>query len=320
MSVFERFPVYSYVYSFLSSPFLLTLYTLTHTQLRVDISHCCEAHDWVFYFQYSNILPGLQASIGVTCSYFSHPILCPPDASNECKMANYNVKLQVTVVSWPCALHASSEMQHIYTAASSWGKPERVLEFHNPCVGATHADMQLVIQLDQLLRLHRHEVLKLYTQTVSYVASHAKVCSTPTHTCGSSWNIWMHSFTIYNLRSKHAYTHTHNCNAVPLVWGSLRLPPIDTKSALQITAVVLKWNDRLQLLCLKPESIRFSFQSLQTWLTQNLTGGVNGGVHVTDVTNASRTMLVNIHNIHTHQWDPDLCKWVMDYGLVKEIT
>jgi hypothetical protein len=33
----------------------------------------------------------------------------------------------------------------------------------------------------------------------------------------------------------------------------------------------------------------------------NLTGGVDGGVHVTDVTNASRTMLMNIH---TQQWDP----------------
>jgi len=41
--------------------------------------------------------------------------------------------------------------------------------------------------------------------------------------------------------------------------------------------------------------------------TQNLTGGVNGGVHVTDVTNASRTMLMNIHTL---QWDPELCRQV----------
>ena len=38
---------------------------------------------------------------------------------------------------------------------------------------------------------------------------------------------------------------------------------------------------------------------------QNLTGGIDGGVHVTDVTNASRTMLMNIHTL---QWDPELCK------------
>ncbi len=38
---------------------------------------------------------------------------------------------------------------------------------------------------------------------------------------------------------------------------------------------------------------------------QKLTGGVNGGVHVTDVTNASRTMLMNITTL---QWDHHLCK------------
>lgn len=36
---------------------------------------------------------------------------------------------------------------------------------------------------------------------------------------------------------------------------------------------------------------------------QNLTGGVNGGIHVTDVTNASRTMLMNIRTL---QWDSEL--------------
>lgn len=38
---------------------------------------------------------------------------------------------------------------------------------------------------------------------------------------------------------------------------------------------------------------------------QCLTGGKSGGVHVTDVTNASRTMLFNIHTL---DWDPELCK------------
>lgn len=40
---------------------------------------------------------------------------------------------------------------------------------------------------------------------------------------------------------------------------------------------------------------------------QNLTGGTNGGKHITDVTNASRTMLMNIHTL---QWDDYLCKYV----------
>ncbi|XP_072376457.1 glycerol kinase 3 [Diabrotica undecimpunctata] len=45
------------------------------------------------------------------------------------------------------------------------------------------------------------------------------------------------------------------------------------------------------------------FGTIDSWLIWNLTGGVNGGVHVTDVTNASRTMLMNIDTL---KWDPVL--------------
>ncbi|XP_015176354.1 PREDICTED: glycerol kinase-like isoform X1 [Polistes dominula] len=45
------------------------------------------------------------------------------------------------------------------------------------------------------------------------------------------------------------------------------------------------------------------FGTIDSWLIWNLTGGVNGGVHTTDVTNASRTMLMNIRTL---QWDPKL--------------
>lgn len=45
------------------------------------------------------------------------------------------------------------------------------------------------------------------------------------------------------------------------------------------------------------------FGTIDTWLLYHLTGGSSGGVHVTDVTNASRTMLMNIK---TCQWDPEL--------------
>ncbi|KAL0074001.1 hypothetical protein F4703DRAFT_1893516 [Phycomyces blakesleeanus] len=45
------------------------------------------------------------------------------------------------------------------------------------------------------------------------------------------------------------------------------------------------------------------FGTVDSWLVWNLTGGVQSGVHVTDVTNASRTMLMNIE---TRQWDPQL--------------
>ena len=42
------------------------------------------------------------------------------------------------------------------------------------------------------------------------------------------------------------------------------------------------------------------FGTMDSWLIWNLTGGVEGGVHVTDVTNASRTLLMNLH---TMDWD-----------------
>jgi glycerol kinase len=42
------------------------------------------------------------------------------------------------------------------------------------------------------------------------------------------------------------------------------------------------------------------FGTMDSWVIWNLTGGTDGGVHVTDVTNASRTMLMNLH---TMEWD-----------------
>lgn len=45
------------------------------------------------------------------------------------------------------------------------------------------------------------------------------------------------------------------------------------------------------------------FGTIDTWLIWNLTGGVNGGAHVTDVTNASRTMLMALDRL---EWDDDI--------------
>ncbi len=45
------------------------------------------------------------------------------------------------------------------------------------------------------------------------------------------------------------------------------------------------------------------FGNMDTFLVWNLTGGANGGVHVTDVTNASRTQLFNLKTL---DWDTDL--------------
>lgn len=45
------------------------------------------------------------------------------------------------------------------------------------------------------------------------------------------------------------------------------------------------------------------FGTMDTWLIWNLTGGENGGRHVTDVTNASRTFLMNLSTL---QWDENM--------------
>lgn len=45
------------------------------------------------------------------------------------------------------------------------------------------------------------------------------------------------------------------------------------------------------------------FGTMETWLIWNLTGGADGGLHLTDVTNASRTLLMNLA---AQQWDSEL--------------
>ena len=71
------------------------------------------------------------------------------------------------------------------------------------------------------------------------------------------------------------------------------------------------------------------FGTMDTWLLWNFTGGIDGGVHKTDVTNASRTMLMNLRTL---AWDeavaaefgvpmsmlPEICSSSEVYGIVSE--
>jgi len=47
------------------------------------------------------------------------------------------------------------------------------------------------------------------------------------------------------------------------------------------------------------------FGTIESWLIWWLTGGSKGGIHITDVTNASRTMLMDLNSL---DWDDDLLK------------
>jgi glycerol kinase len=53
----------------------------------------------------------------------------------------------------------------------------------------------------------------------------------------------------------------------------------------------------------KAESGDVVFGNIDTWVIWQLTGGADGGVHVTDVTNASRTMMMNLETL---DWDDEI--------------
>src|SRR5215471_21452389 len=53
----------------------------------------------------------------------------------------------------------------------------------------------------------------------------------------------------------------------------------------------------------KADAGELCFGNIDTWCIWNLTGGTNGGLHITDVSNASRTMLMNLATL---DWDDEL--------------
>src|SRR5512145_1130253 len=66
----------------------------------------------------------------------------------------------------------------------------------------------------------------------------------------------------------------------------------------------IKWMlDNVEGLRARAEAGEILFGNMDTWIIWNLTGGVNGGVHITDVSNASRTMLMNLETL---DWDEDM--------------
>ncbi|MEU6130242.1 glycerol kinase GlpK [Saccharopolyspora sp. NPDC047091] len=49
------------------------------------------------------------------------------------------------------------------------------------------------------------------------------------------------------------------------------------------------------------------FGNMDTWVLWNSTGGPDGGLHVTDPTNASRTLLMDLEKL---EWDEDICRQI----------
>ena len=66
----------------------------------------------------------------------------------------------------------------------------------------------------------------------------------------------------------------------------------------------IKWIlDNVDGVRAKAESGEVVFGNIDTWVIWQLTGGSDGGVHVTDVTNASRTMMMNLETL---DWDDEI--------------
>ncbi|XP_074653772.1 glycerol kinase 3-like [Tubulanus polymorphus] len=77
--------------------------------------------------------------------------------------------------------------------------------------------------------------------------------------------------------------------------------------ATYFSAVKLRWLlDNCDEARVALDNDRLMFGTVDSWLVWNMTGGIDGGKHVTDVTNASRTMLMNIHQL---KWDQQLCRF-----------
>jgi glycerol kinase len=63
----------------------------------------------------------------------------------------------------------------------------------------------------------------------------------------------------------------------------------------------IKWLlDNVEGARARAEAGELLFGNIDTWCIWNLTGGTNGGVHVTDVTNASRTLMMDLRTL---DWD-----------------
>jgi glycerol kinase len=66
----------------------------------------------------------------------------------------------------------------------------------------------------------------------------------------------------------------------------------------------IKWIlDNVDGVRAKAESGDVVFGNIDTWVIWQLTGGPDGGAHVTDVTNASRTMMMNLETL---DWDDEI--------------
>ena len=97
------------------------------------------------------------------------------------------------------------------------------------------------------------------------------------------------------------------CNDLAKDGGQDRLrPKTGLPLATYFSGPKIKWIlDNVPGVREKAEKGEVLFGNIDTWVIWNVTGGPKGGAHVTDVSNASRTMLMNLETL---DWDPDILK------------
>lgn len=95
------------------------------------------------------------------------------------------------------------------------------------------------------------------------------------------------------------------CNQLAENGGQDRFrPKVGLPLATYFSGPKVKWLlDNQEGLRAKAQKGEVLFGNIDTWVIWNLTGGPDGGVHVTDVSNASRTMLMNLKTL---DWDDEI--------------
>lgn len=95
------------------------------------------------------------------------------------------------------------------------------------------------------------------------------------------------------------------CNELAQEGGQDRFrPKVGLPLATYFSGPKIKWIlDNVDGVRAAAERGEALFGNIDTWIIWNLTGGPDGGVHITDVTNASRTMLMNLETL---DWDAEI--------------
>src|SRR5919108_6174834 len=95
------------------------------------------------------------------------------------------------------------------------------------------------------------------------------------------------------------------CNELAENGGQDRLrPKTGLPLATYFSGPKVKWIlDNVEGTRARAEAGELLFGNIDTWCIWNLTGGTSGGVHVTDVTNASRTLMMHLDTL---DWDEEI--------------